>query len=80
MPDLDLKPDDYKVRDPKSGRWFQRDSKPALIVGIAMCLLVLGIIWLRRGEITDLTALIPAVAIMGAGVGFFLARLSKNIH
>lgn len=78
MPDLDLKPDDYRVRDPKNGRWFQRDSRPALIIGIVFGLAFIAFIWWRTPEPTGTTLLL--VALIGVCVGGLVGRLTKDIY
>lgn len=82
MPDLDLGPDDYRVRDPKSGRWFQRDSKPALLGIAAMCFGLIAFIWLVRDQISADSngMLIFVVMMVGGAGGAALALAFKDVY
>lgn len=76
---IDLPPDDYRVRDPKSGRWFQRDDKRFLAGGLIVDLVIIGFIWWNRGEV-DPNTLFWATTVAAAGAGGFFALLTKDIY
>lgn len=50
MPDLELGPNDYKIRDPKTGRWHFTDDRKLARNYLAVLIAVLGFIFLRRDE------------------------------
>ena len=79
MPDLELKPDDYKFRG-KDGRWHRRDDKRFLFGGLVACLAVLGFIFFKRNEITDSAVLFGGTAMFAAAAGIFLGNLLKDVY
>lgn len=50
MPDLDLGPNDYKIRDPRTGRWHLPDDPKLARNYLVVLIAVLGFIYLRRDE------------------------------
>jgi hypothetical protein len=80
MPDIDMKPDDYRVRG-KDGRWFRRDDKRYLVVGLLMSGLILGAAyWYRNALAVDPTVFFGLTAIGGICAGIFLGNLLKDIY
>lgn len=79
MPDLDMKPDDYRVRG-KDGRWFRRDDKRYLIVGLVMSIGLLTWIYLNRDAIEDKGLLVLGAALFGTSAGIFIGNLLKDVY
>lgn len=73
MPDLDLGPNDYKLRDPKTGRW-QSPANPKL-VAVYFVILVAGLVFVfvtrnegTRESLFGITALLSIFAGLALGL------------
>lgn len=78
MPDLDLKPDDYRVKGPQ-GRWFQRDDKRFIAGWLIFDLIMLGVVWWYRDSLSA-DVLFWSAAFLGAMTGIAFALLTKDIY
>lgn len=69
MPDLDLGPDDYKIRDPKTGRFEVPDSPATGLVGFVIGVAMVIVTLVYAGEINRASsfALVALMAWAAAG-------------
>lgn len=78
MPDFDLKPDDYKVRG-KDGRWFRRDDKRYLLIGLVMCAAALIFVFWNRDGFSP-SILFGVTAVFACCAGIFIGNLLKDVY
>ena len=76
MPDLDLKPDDYRVQT-RNGNWTVRDYPWMLIAGGLVGVFFVGFAWWNRAELTTVT-LFGGCAMASFLVGWMGALLAKR--
>lgn len=76
MPDVDLKPGDYRVQT-KGGRWLSRESTPLLVYGGTACALILGYAWWHKSEV-PLMMLVGTAAGCGLAFGLILGAWLKR--
>lgn len=50
MKNIDLGPNDYKIRDPRTGRWHFTDDRKLARNYLVVLIAVLGFIYLHRDE------------------------------
>ena len=80
MPEIDLRPDSYKFRG-KDGRWYRRDDPRFLAGGLAVSVVVLGLIYFwRTAFASDLGVLFGLVAVFASCAGIFLGLLLKDVY
>jgi hypothetical protein len=78
MPDIELRPDDYKFKG-KDGRWKVRDDRRVLLAGLLFALVLLGLIWWNREALSS-GILFGVSAVFAASAGIFFALLTKDIY
>ncbi|MDB5531600.1 MAG: hypothetical protein JWR51_4703 [Devosia sp.] len=79
MPDLDLGPDDYKIRDPRTGRWHV-PANPKLAGALGIVLIgVLIFLFIRRDEMTSET-LFGVVAMFSLFAGGLLGLSARKSY
>jgi hypothetical protein len=78
MGDLDIKPDQYRFRG-ADGRMHRRDDKRYLLVGLVMCLVILGYTFVVREEV-EATTLFAVVLGIGVAAGIFIGNLLKDVY
>lgn len=76
MPDLQLGPDDYRVRS-KSGRWMNRDAAYTLPIAVIMAGLWIGFAWWNRAELGTVL-LVSLVAVPSLALGLILGSWLKR--
>lgn len=77
MPDLELKPDDYRVQT-KRGNWLSRDDFRLMLPYVGgVAIAFVGFAWWNRAEL-PLIAMLATVAVasfvFGAAIGIWLKR------
>jgi hypothetical protein len=77
MPDLDLGPNDYKIRDPKSGRWRLPDDPKLARNYLVVLIAVLAFVFVYRQEMTA-DILFGVAAMFAFCAGIMLAVWLKN--
>jgi hypothetical protein len=77
VPDLELGPDDYRVRS-KNGRWVPRDDwRLVLFAGIPMLGFWIVWAWWNRAEL-DLVLIVTLVGMCSFGIGCFAGGFFKR--
>lgn len=77
MPDIDLGPDDYKIRDPKSGRWHLPDDPKLARNYLVVLIVVLTLIFVTRAE-GSRESLFGVTALFSFCAGIMFALWQKN--
>lgn len=71
MPDIDLGPNDYKIRDPKTGRWHLPDDPKLARNYLVVLVGVMAFIFITRdGYGTDVLFGVSAMFAFCAGIMF----------
>lgn len=78
MPDLDLGPNDYRVRRARRHRWPSLDTKTRL-AALAIAIVCLGYIFARRDELAS-ASLFGVTALFAFGAGMVLAVMLGDRH
>lgn len=77
MPQLDLKPTEYRKQNPRSGRWQFRDNPRLCFAMMLVALAMLGWAWLTRGD-GSRESLFGFVAVSAFGAGGMFALWLKD--
>jgi hypothetical protein len=76
LPDLQLGPDDYKVRT-KRGNWVRRDAAYMIPIAAVMCGGIIGYVWWHRDEMS-LAVLFGFAIVMAVAFGMILGAWLKR--
>lgn len=77
MPNLDLGPNDYRIQDPKTGRWHMPDDPKLARNMLVVLIAVLAFIFVKRGELSS-GALFGISALFSFCAGIMFALWQKN--
>lgn len=77
MPDLNLGPNDYRKRDPRTGRWHLPDDPKLARNMLVVAIVILVFIFLHRDELSSGTAF-GVTALFSSCAGIMFALWQKN--
>lgn len=77
MRDIDLGPNDYKIRDPRTGRWHLPDDPKLARNMLAVTIVVLVAIYATR-DAGSRESLFGITALFSFGAGIMFALWQKN--
>ena len=78
MPDIDLGPNDYRKRDPKTGKWVNPMDRKMAIAGAIGCAAILAFIYWTRDEGSRASLFGAAVLFAFAGGLLFASWLTER--